>query len=363
MVVGGRSAGGRPFDRRSDDRAARVVSRSCAGRPQLRLATRLYWLASNLSTDSPLVLAVDDLQWCDAPSARALAFIARRLSGQPSRSSSPRDRWIPPPCPSSPRWPAITVAELVRPAPLTHGAAALWSPSGWERARSRLRAGVPRGHRREPVPASESCSTRPRPGRSPRPRPPRRGRRARPARRLQRGAVAPGATRPARRRACPDAQRARRRRPGDRRRRLSDLTGIELEDAMTALIAAGVIQPGGAVRFAHPILRSAIYGDLSPAERERLHCSALQGPGGPRGRPPARWPPTSCTPTRRRTLKPVTLLREAAREALALGDAPAPRPAGPRPGRAARSRGAPGPRARARPGARPRGRPRGDRLR
>ena len=43
----------------------------------------LYWLASNLSTDSPLVLVVDDLQWCDAPSARALAFIARRLEGLP----------------------------------------------------------------------------------------------------------------------------------------------------------------------------------------------------------------------------------------------------------------------------------------
>jgi hypothetical protein len=41
----------------------------------------LYWLASNVSRDAPLVLAVDDLQWCDAPSARALAFIARRLQG------------------------------------------------------------------------------------------------------------------------------------------------------------------------------------------------------------------------------------------------------------------------------------------
>ena len=43
----------------------------------------LYWLASNMSADSPLALVVDDLQWCDAPSARALAFIARRLGGQP----------------------------------------------------------------------------------------------------------------------------------------------------------------------------------------------------------------------------------------------------------------------------------------
>jgi predicted ATPase len=41
----------------------------------------LYWLASNLSADSPLVLMVDDLQWCDAQSVRALAFIGRRLTG------------------------------------------------------------------------------------------------------------------------------------------------------------------------------------------------------------------------------------------------------------------------------------------
>ena len=41
----------------------------------------LYWLASNVSSDSPLVLVVDDLQWCDAQSVRALAFIARRLDG------------------------------------------------------------------------------------------------------------------------------------------------------------------------------------------------------------------------------------------------------------------------------------------
>lgn len=42
----------------------------------------LYWLASNVSTDSPLAPVVDDLQWCDAPSARAPAFMARRLEGQ-----------------------------------------------------------------------------------------------------------------------------------------------------------------------------------------------------------------------------------------------------------------------------------------
>ena len=43
---------------------------------------------------------------------------------------------------------------------------------------------------------------------------------------------------------------------------------------MASLVSAGVIEPGGVVRFTHPILRTAIYGDLSAAERERLHCSA-----------------------------------------------------------------------------------------
>src|SRR5436305_6011401 len=54
-----------------------------AGDPGYAWQHGLYWLASNVSADVPLVLVVDDLQWCDAPSARALAFIARRLEGLP----------------------------------------------------------------------------------------------------------------------------------------------------------------------------------------------------------------------------------------------------------------------------------------
>ncbi|SOE02191.1 BTAD domain-containing putative transcriptional regulator [Blastococcus haudaquaticus] len=43
----------------------------------------LYWLAVNLSADGPLVLAVDDLQWCDSASLRWLAYLVRRLDAVP----------------------------------------------------------------------------------------------------------------------------------------------------------------------------------------------------------------------------------------------------------------------------------------
>ncbi|MFG2794369.1 helix-turn-helix transcriptional regulator [Streptomyces sp. NPDC048419] len=39
----------------------------------------LYWLTANASQDRPLVLVVDDLQWCDAPSLRYLAYLLPRI--------------------------------------------------------------------------------------------------------------------------------------------------------------------------------------------------------------------------------------------------------------------------------------------
>ena len=43
----------------------------------------LFWLGSNLAAEQPLLLAVDDLHWCDRPSLRFLAYLARRLEGLP----------------------------------------------------------------------------------------------------------------------------------------------------------------------------------------------------------------------------------------------------------------------------------------
>ena len=82
----------------------------------------LYWLASNLAADSPLALVVDDLQWCDAPSASVLAFIARRLEGQGLAlilATRPLDPALMPEAASLAGDPAV---ELVRPSALTPAA-------------------------------------------------------------------------------------------------------------------------------------------------------------------------------------------------------------------------------------------------
>ncbi|MGQ0575040.1 MAG: helix-turn-helix transcriptional regulator [Pseudonocardia sp.] len=43
----------------------------------------LYWLTLNLADQRPLLLVIDDLQWCDRPSLRFLAYLSRRLEGAP----------------------------------------------------------------------------------------------------------------------------------------------------------------------------------------------------------------------------------------------------------------------------------------
>jgi len=41
----------------------------------------LYWLTDNLAARRPLLLAVDDLHWCDLPSLRWLAYLLPRIEG------------------------------------------------------------------------------------------------------------------------------------------------------------------------------------------------------------------------------------------------------------------------------------------
>ena len=41
----------------------------------------LFWMALNVAGEEPMLLVVDDLQWCDRPSLRFLAYLAHRLDG------------------------------------------------------------------------------------------------------------------------------------------------------------------------------------------------------------------------------------------------------------------------------------------
>ncbi|HSC04471.1 MAG TPA: AAA family ATPase, partial [Solirubrobacteraceae bacterium] len=281
----------------------------------------LYWLASNLSADSPLVLAVDDLQWCDAPSARALAFIARRLGGEPialmlaTRPLDPTTTSVAATLAGDP------AADLLCPAPLSDGAVALL-------VGERLAA--------EPDPAFV-CACLEVTGGNPfllgelldeaaaRAIEPTAAAAARVGSLVPRGVANAVLLRLARLPAPASGLARTLSVLGDGAQvsdaaRLSGLGGSEVEGAMTSLIAAGVIQSGGTIRFTHPILRSAIYGDLSPAERERLHCSAskiLEERGAPAKQVAAHVMHTEPGAD----ASAVTLLREAAAEALALGDA------------------------------------------
>lgn len=41
----------------------------------------LYWVTADLASTAPLLVAVDDAQWCDEPTLRHLAYLAHRLDG------------------------------------------------------------------------------------------------------------------------------------------------------------------------------------------------------------------------------------------------------------------------------------------
>ena len=281
----------------------------------------LYWLASNLAADVPLVLVVDDLQWSDRPSARALAFIARRLEGQPLGlivATRPLDAALTPEAAALAGDPAV---ESLRPAPLTLDAVrsmVATRMSGMPHDRfvdvcRQLTGGNPfllgellgeavARHVDPTAAASAEISDV-----------------------VPRGVANAVLLRLAR---LPDAAVALARaisalndgaQIGDAAR-LSGVAGTDLEGGIDALVSAGILESGATVRFTHPILRSAIYGDLSPAEGERLHQSAakiLRARGASAVQVAAHVMHTEVTGDP----DAVTTMRAAARYALGLGDA------------------------------------------
>lgn len=238
----------------------------------------LYWLAANLSARAPLLLSVDDAHWADAASLRWLAYTLNRLEGLPilvAVASRP---------PQSGRQGEALAAILAHPGVRIVPVGPLGERSVATLVRATLgaepdrifTAGCLRATAGNPLGLSELL------------------------RELKAGGVAPSraaATELERR--APDAITRRVLRDlsllGDDAERLASalaviedggalrliarLADLEVDRAAKAaddLSAADLIAPEHPPRFAHPLLRAAVYDRLSAGARQRLHRRAAQ---------------------------------------------------------------------------------------
>ena len=240
----------------------------------------LYWLTADIAQQAPLLLAVDDLHWADQPSQRFVAHLAHRLEGlavllvltvrEPRAGTAQQKSLI-----------AGLAAEesviALRPAALgTAACAELVSgtlggdPSpAFQDACRELTGGNPlllqgllaglaaegvRGtdaevpHLRRLTPASVSRTVLLRLGRMP-------------------AAVLTAARAIAVLGTAATAGRAG---------RLAYLDGDASAEAIGALMAEGFIEGEQALRFVHPLVRSAIYQDMAPPLRQRWHKRAAR---------------------------------------------------------------------------------------
>jgi DNA-binding SARP family transcriptional activator/DNA-binding CsgD family transcriptional regulator len=236
----------------------------------------LFWLALNLAAERPLLLAIDDLQWCDPPSLRFVAYLVRRLEGQPILVASTVRSAEPP-------TDAALLAEItddaattsVRPGPLTEVGTR-------ELVRSRLGpeaddAFCATCHEatggnplllRQLLTALESDRVSPvamhaRVVRETGPRAVsgtvlrRLGRLPREAVAVARGVAVLGET-------ADLANVAR----------LAELDEWQVATATGALVAAEILRAEPPLGFVHPLVRDAVYHELPPGERELQHARA-----------------------------------------------------------------------------------------
>ena len=246
----------------------------------------LYWLAANIAERGPLVFAVDDAQWADEPSLRFLLHLANRLAGLPMvaalsfRSGADMHR---------PLLNSLLVEAhppILRPRPLSESAV------GRGRAVEHRRGGPARNcaaraaTRRAAIPflLSELLGEFRREGHPADKIDPDSVGRVAPERvavavLLRVGHLHPQATALARAVAVLGEQA--------RLAMCAELAGVESRTATglaNGLVDLAVLVAGEPLRFVHPVVRTAIYEDLSAADRADLHRTRRPSAARPAGR-------------------------------------------------------------------------------
>ncbi len=242
--------------------------------PAFGLVHALYWLTLNLSERTPLVLVVDDMQWADGPSLRFLLYIAHRLAGTSvSLLATARQERDGPDHATQ----LAASGRAIAPAPLSEHAVAQLIRTGLDAtpdelfttACTRATGGVPFLVNElvealaadAIVPTAEHAAYVQ--GLGPRT--------------VARATLVRLGRMPA---GCVELARAVAVLAADAELpRAARLAGLEERDALEALDAlagAHVLQVDGGLRFVHPILRAAIYDDLSPGARSELHHRAAR---------------------------------------------------------------------------------------
>jgi len=257
-----------------DDEGAGDAGSTTPVDPSFAALNGLFWLVSNLAERGPLLLAVDDAHWADAPSLRCLEFLLPRLedlavlvvlAARPADPGASKELLA--------RVSLDADASVVRPRALSPSATALLIRSqlgavvqdGLCAAAHEVTAGNP-FMLREVV---AECASRGIAGRDGeagmvRDMAPlaigrvvslRLGRLSEAARGLARAVAVVG---------------------DDRDLRLAaTVAGLDLavaREAADELVAAGVLDPGRRLGFVHPLVRNAVSAGLAPSERNLAHA-------------------------------------------------------------------------------------------
>jgi DNA-binding CsgD family transcriptional regulator len=234
----------------------------------------LYWLCSNLAGEGPLLIVIEDAHLADGPSLQLASYLAQRTRDLPLLlvlTARPPEPGHPEPLPH----PLLAAELIVRPAPISPaGTAEFLKRAGCgpvdaafaavchERTAGNphLLTELARELRREGIGATESNLT---------------ALRALTPETIARGALLRLSrfSDSARRLAESVAVLGTEARLGDASR-LAELDGDEAAEVAAELGAADVLARGLPLAYAHPIIRNAIYAELSPPRRSRLHHRA-----------------------------------------------------------------------------------------